>query len=133
MGGSWTNSYIPPGTKDGPSGETTPLIIQQAELGLGEALLSNDNRNKFFHHPRSGEGSDIPGVEKISGLVNPPNHGARGQRSHGVFARGMFPAQCEEESAHILITPRLALRKLKGLHKCYNSINYAYLFSNFLF
>lgn len=50
MGGCWTNSYIPPGTKDGRRGETTPLIMQQAELGLEEALLLNDNR-KYILSP----------------------------------------------------------------------------------
>lgn len=42
-------------------GETTRLIMQQAELGLQGALLSNDNKNTFFYHPGSGEGDDIPG------------------------------------------------------------------------
>lgn len=57
----------------GRRGETTPLIMQQAELGLEEVLLSSDNRNTFFHHPGSGEGSGFLGGKKISPLVNSPN------------------------------------------------------------
>lgn len=62
--------------------------MQQAELGLEKALLSNDNRNIFFHHPGSGEGGDILGGKKISALVNPPQTGARGRGSHSAFAGG---------------------------------------------
>lgn len=85
--------------------------MQQAELGLKEALLSNDKRHKFFPLPGSGEGGDILGGKKVSPLVSSP-------QQWSTFARGMLPAQYEKESAHILIKPHSALRKLKGLHKC---------------
>ena len=53
------------------------MIMEQAELGLEEALLSNDNRNKFFHHSGSGKGSDILGGKKIIPSVNLPNSPVR--------------------------------------------------------
>lgn len=52
--------------------------MEQTELGLEEALLSNDNRNKFFHHSGSGKGSGILGGKKIIPPVNLPNSAARG-------------------------------------------------------
>lgn len=113
VGGSWTNSCIPLWTKDGLRGETTPVIMEQAELGLEEALLSNDNRNKFFHHSGSGKGSDILGGKKIIPSVNLPNSPVRGQRSHGISARRMLPAQCGKESAHILSKPHSSTEKTK--------------------
>lgn len=61
--------------------------MEQAELGLEEALLSNDNRNKFFHHSGSGEGSDILRGKKIIPPVNLPNSPVRGQWSHSISAR----------------------------------------------
>ena len=87
VGGSWTNSCIPLWTKDGLRGETTPVIMEQPELGLEEALLSNDNRNKFFHHSGSGKGSGILGGKKIIPPVNLPNSAARGRRAHGISAK----------------------------------------------
>lgn len=53
------------------------MIMQQAELGLKEALLSKDNRKKFFPHPGSGEGKDILGGKKISPLVSSPQQWGR--------------------------------------------------------
>lgn len=64
--------------KMGQGEKPPPLIMQQAELGLEEALLSNYNRNKFFHHPGSGEGSDVLGGKKISPLVISPQRWSEG-------------------------------------------------------
>ena len=70
------------------------MIMEQAELGLEEALLSNDNRNKFFHHSGSGEGSDILRGKKIIPPVNLPNSPVK-------------------ESAHILSKPHPSTEKTK--------------------
>ena len=61
--------------------------MEQPELGLEEALLSNDNRNKFFHHSGSGKGSGILRGKKIIPPVNLPNSAARGRPAHGISAK----------------------------------------------